>query len=242
MELSSVDTTAASSTRLPRVSGKMIGKALGIQVAGMAVGVAFSAVAQIAGGGPTVWGWGTAAASAVTVGLLIVLFRHNETWRAAKSGFIRPQHSLLHLIWIAPVGIILSQIAGTALSELMRVKSDPVEDQNLLLGLPLDEPVVWASIFCASAIAPVTEEIVFRGVVYTWLVSHVPPVAAIAVCGCVFALFHLTPSVVLTVLPLGVFLSALRWWYDSVIPGVIVHMFVNMLASLLLVLDALSSV
>ena len=85
----------------------------------------------------------------------------------------------------------------------------------------------------ASVLAPIAEEIAFRGYVLSALRTHLSPGAAILGSSVLFASIHLDPVRFPAVLFLGVFLGWLAWRSGSIWPAVAAHGVNNALGSAL---------
>jgi len=84
----------------------------------------------------------------------------------------------------------------------------------------------------ASAMAPLAEEIAFRGYLLSALRTRLPPRAAIAASAVLFASMHLDPVRFPAVLFLGLFLGWLAWRSGSIWPAVAAHAVNNGLGSM----------
>ena len=90
-------------------------------------------------------------------------------------------------------------------------------------------------------VAPVVEEILFRGVVFGWLRGRVPVPAAVVLSAMVFSLAHLgwrEWSLLLPVLGIGCVLAILYHYSRSLWPGILVHSSINTVATLVVLLGA----
>lgn len=101
---------------------------------------------------------------------------------------------------------------------------------------------VWLGILSYGILAPLGEEVVFRGVIYGQIkkVSNVP--VAVAVSGLVFGLFHgnLVQAVYATVI--GVLLALVYEIYDSILAAMAFHGIANLFVYLLLDLTQIGGV
>jgi hypothetical protein len=84
----------------------------------------------------------------------------------------------------------------------------------------------------AAVLAPLAEEIAFRGYLLSALRTRFPPGVAIAASALLFAAIHLDPVRFPAVLFLGVFLGWLAWRSGSIWPAVAAHAVNNGLGSL----------
>jgi uncharacterized protein len=93
------------------------------------------------------------------------------------------------------------------------------------------EPAMFAASFAVMAgLAPLVEELVFRGLLYGWLAGRWGTVAAWIVSSLAFAAAHVEPAHVILVLPLGLLFGWLRRRTDSLWPSLVAHMVNNGLA------------
>lgn len=94
----------------------------------------------------------------------------------------------------------------------------------------------FAVIVLSIVIAPMAEEIMFRGVLYPGLRDRFNPYAAAIVSSLVFAVFHGEPFVFLPIFVLGLMLAWLTEMTRSVWPAIIGHAIFNATAVALLYL------
>jgi membrane protease YdiL (CAAX protease family) len=94
----------------------------------------------------------------------------------------------------------------------------------------------WAFAAAAALVAPVCEEMAFRGYLLTTIGLRRGPVAAIVVTSVLFAFFHLDPVRLAALLPLGALFGWLAWRAGSIWPAVAAHAANNATATLLFVL------
>jgi membrane protease YdiL (CAAX protease family) len=93
------------------------------------------------------------------------------------------------------------------------------------------EPAMFAaSLAVMAGLAPLVEELIFRGLLYGWLAGRWGTVAAWIVSSLAFAAAHVEPAHVILVLPLGLFFGWLRRRADSLWPSLVAHMVNNGLA------------
>ena len=107
------------------------------------------------------------------------------------------------------------------------------EDISNELGVG-DESLFIAvtAVVLIAGLAPISEELFFRGFVFSGLRSRMSLWPAAVISGLVFGLVH-APTGITTVVPLAVLGAVLAWLYDrtgSLWPPVIAHAFNNALA------------
>ena len=105
------------------------------------------------------------------------------------------------------------------------------------MGFPepsVDLPMqIVPMILVACVLAAVTEEVVFRGTVARTVANHKNQLAALAISGALFAIFHMNPAQTLHQFVLGAFLTLLVLRSGSVWTTVLVHLFNNLVAVIL---------
>jgi len=106
---------------------------------------------------------------------------------------------------------------------------DTFDITHLFQGSPREQ---LAMALIASFLAPLAEEVAFRGYLLSALRTHLRPGAAIAASSVLFAAMHLDPVRFPAVLFLGAFLGWLAWRSGSLWPGVAAHAANNGLGSI----------
>jgi hypothetical protein len=99
-----------------------------------------------------------------------------------------------------------------------------------------------ATAFAATFTAPLVEEIIFRGLLYSALTRLVGTVGAVAVVFLIFALIHVPQywpnfGVIGTILLLSFVLTAIRARTGKLLPCFLIHLFFNGIQSFLIVLN-----
>lgn len=100
----------------------------------------------------------------------------------------------------------------------------------------LDDPARFAMVaFVAVVVAPLFEEVLFRGVLVGGLVAHVGPAPAAVASAIAFALVHLNPLPLMPLYALGVLLAGLRLRTGSLVAPIVCHALFNALQLALMV-------
>lgn len=79
-------------------------------------------------------------------------------------------------------------------------------------------------------LAPLAEELVFRGLLYGWLAGRWSNLVAFVISSLAFAAAHTEPVHILLVLPLGFWFGWVRWRTGSLVPTIVAHMINNTIA------------
>lgn len=147
----------------------------------------------------------------LVVGTVLLVARRRGLAPAALGLVVPRRRSLLLALAVAMAAIGAQVGLGLALGA------------RVAIGMP-----PWAALLDAGVVAPIEEEILFRGVVYAGLRARWGGVVAAAVSAVVFGAIHIPAVIVPTVL--GVVLAALLSRTGSLWPGVLVHVLNNALA------------
>ena len=86
------------------------------------------------------------------------------------------------------------------------------------------------SLLLLAGLAPLVEELIFRGLVYGWLAGRWGSTVAWIVSSLAFAGAHWEPAHIVLVLPLGLMFGWLRRRSDSLLPSLAAHVVNNALA------------
>ena len=117
----------------------------------------------------------------------------------------------------------------------------PTPDYIIDLGEIMQPESTLGSIFLFLAVvvmAPIGEEIVFRGFLQKFLEEHWKDITrAVLVTSLFFAMIHFNPYWTIQIYLLGVILGFLSWKTNSVIPSIILHSINNAMAFILTVSD-----
>ena len=88
---------------------------------------------------------------------------------------------------------------------------------------------LWPSILVTVIIAPIIEEILFRGILFKKLLEKHSLVFSVVIGGLIFAVMHLNPIQAIAVLPMGMYLCVMYRQLGSIIPGIFLHASWNLL-------------
>lgn len=110
-----------------------------------------------------------------------------------------------------------------------------IHHDNPYQHLPAEQ---WQVIRFFAVLAPIIEELVFRGLIHSTLIQKYSPLKTILLSALIFTLFHQAyshiPIALLYVALLGVFYGYLRLRSGSIYSGMAGHLFNNLLATLIL--------
>jgi uncharacterized protein len=170
-----------------------------------------------------------AALAATMVGVALAVARPGPGWALpAELGLHRPLHPAIKASVIAYFAYLGCAIVIAAVLQ--------PEQEDVTRELGADEGALGTIVagLLIVCIAPVTEEVFFRGFMFNGLRRGTSFVVAALISAGIWGLFHYTgPETWGVVLQLGVFGVALAWLYErtgSLYPAIAVHAFNNAVA------------
>lgn len=193
-------------------------------IAFVAVLVALGYGARLAGGSTPddlLYRWSTAVGGAVQYALMAVV-----AWAIARRlgrdllGLRRPAS------WWRAAGLMAAALVTIwVIAALLGLVLDAGDEQGLVPhGWDSSRAAAFAANFVVVAVmAPVVEELVFRGLGFGLVSLLAGPVPAAVVTGVAFGLAHGLVVALPVLAAFGVVLGLLRWKSGSVYPGMIVH-------------------
>jgi membrane protease YdiL (CAAX protease family) len=126
--------------------------------------------------------------------------------------------------------IVFGAIGTLVVSVIMSLVGPEPEGVKEALRVSRDPSQFLASLAVMAALAPLAEELMFRGLFYGWLESRWNSGVAWIVSSLAFAAAHYEPAHILLVLPLGLLFGWLRRRTDSLVPSLCAHMANNAFA------------
>lgn len=142
-------------------------------------------------------------------------------------GGFKAWHGLLIFVSVYAAAIAFSSLLGNQENEMLRI-------------LKSSRGAVFAVAFIATFSAPIVEEVVYRGILYSaFQRSFSVPIAVLAVT-VIFALVHVSQyypdgATIMSILLLSLILTVIRAKTDNLLPCVFFHFIFNGFQSLLLV-------
>ncbi len=179
-----------------------------------------------------------AIVNSIAIGLVLA-FGLKRTGASFQEVFrftpIRPGLYVPMALTVIGMSILLSE-ADNRLRTVLPMPAWLVEIfQNLMDA----QKGFWGSLFTLVIVAPLTEELLFRGLILRGFLSHYSIHKAVAVSGLMFGLFHLNPWQFLGAAVLG---GVFAWWFvrtRSLLPCLFGHALNNGLPLLLLAMPQL---
>jgi hypothetical protein len=121
--------------------------------------------------------------------------------------------------------LVFGAVGTLALS--VAVSQIGLEPQGMKQVIDMVPGKIGVSLVLFAVLAPVVEELVFRGLLYGWVAGRWGGTAGLVVSSIVFAAAHLEPAHIILVLPLGFMFGWLRRRTDSLLPSLFSHIVNN---------------
>ena len=118
-------------------------------------------------------------------------------------------------------GPIATLVLSVAVSQL------GIEPQGMKQVIDFVPKQVVASLLLLAVLAPIVEELVFRGLIYGWIAGRWGTMAGFIVSSLAFAAAHFEPAHIVLVLPLGLLFGWMRRRTDSLLPSLVSHILNN---------------
>jgi membrane protease YdiL (CAAX protease family) len=127
---------------------------------------------------------------------------------------------------------LFGALGTLALSVAVSAIGPQPEGMKQVLELAQDRAKLLPSLFAFGVLAPVVEELIFRGLLYGWVESRWGSMWALVVSSLAFGYAHVEPLHIVMVLPLGFLFGWLRRRTNSLAPSVVAHIVNNSFAVL----------
>jgi len=131
--------------------------------------------------------------------------------------------------------IVFGSVVTVALSIGASQIGPEAQDMKEVAHLVTQKGALAPSLILLAGVAPLAEELIFRGLLYGWLDARWGWKVAYGVSSLAFAIAHYEPAHILLVLPLAAVFGWLRWRTNSLLPSFVAHVANNGFAVLSLV-------
>ena len=149
---------------------------------------------------------------------------------AAKGGLINNLGLVRPRVWWPVLLVVPAGLTAAGVAEFVRFLLPSLE----MGSIETLEGIVQATgglgllaVVSSLLLAPIGEELMFRGVVYRGLSNSFGAKSAIVWSGIAFALYHIDPVHAAAVVLMGVWFGWLRWYTGSIIPCILAHVMNN---------------
>ena len=167
----------------------------------------------------------------VGFGVLVAVFVRigRRSWDRAAPWVIRGWRPL---VAAAAAGLAIggpTSMFAEQLDGLSWLSNDSLQGvgQALTQGDLLPRLMLMAAV---TILAPIVEELMFRGLLWDALSDHLPPAGVFALTSVAFAAYHFDPLHSLAVFPVGLLLGWLRWRTGGIVAPMLAHFANNAVA------------
>jgi uncharacterized protein len=126
--------------------------------------------------------------------------------------------------------VVFGALGTMALSVAVSQIGLQPEGMKQVLDIVRDLHQLALSLLLLAVLAPLVEELVFRGLLYGWLAGRWGKNVGWIVSSLAFAAAHAEPAHIILVFPLGLLFGWLRQRTDSLLPSLVAHIANNSLA------------
>lgn len=174
----------------------------------------------------------TLSVQGVALVLIHQFFRwHNTTWRELlvsreRSWFTALGTGLLAGLLVIPVALVLLNFVSLELMRLIQLEPEKQTAITVIEKTVAPTQRIWFA-FAAIVLAPVVEEVFFRGILYPYLKQRTRQSFALIVTSVLFAAIHFNVMIFIPLVFFGIVLALLYERTDSLITPIATHAVFN---------------
>ena len=177
--------------------------------------------------------WGLVVSAAVQLGLMWFYLRKGD--RAEVLGLTHFGKISIGKTSMIAVGALLLASTLNYVYATYVISGMPMQDEmaKLLASIPRTPINIAVGLLAITVVAPLIEELLFRGLLQNALMHHVPAWAAIALSALLFSVVHLQLYAMPALMALGAAFGFIYYKTGSLRMTIVLHMINNMLALVL---------
>ncbi len=173
----------------------------------------------------------------LAIGLSVyVLPKISKKWRTSREEMGLTSLPTWTDIGLSPIGFVASLILAAGLTALFNLfpwfNAEETQETGFSLYMNSSERII--AFIVLAVIAPVMEEVIFRGWLYGKLRSRLGMISAILITSVLFGVLHFQWNVGVNVFALSIVLCGLREVTGTIYAGILTHMIKNGVAFYLL--------
>lgn len=180
--------------------------------------------------------------AAISVAVLVSLYLHlirGNRYTFADLGFRRPGRSMIHLLWQIPAAIGAGYGAQYIFITILNLIGLDATSENSIGDIAnMSTPMVIAVALSVAVLAPLWEEVLFRGAFLDGFTRRFGLVAGIVLSSALFAAAHMIPVNLVFLFTLGIALALLRRFHGNIWASIALHAVNNGLSVSLLLLTS----
>ncbi len=177
--------------------------------------------------------WGLVASAMIQLGLMWLYLRKGD--RAAAIGLTHFGRLSIGMTAAVAIGTLVLAATFNALYANYVISGMPMQDEmaKLLASIPRTPLNIALGLFAIAVVAPLIEELLFRGLLQRALMNHLPAWAAIILSAMTFSVVHMQPLAMPALMALGAAFGYIYYKTGSLRMTIILHMINNTLALVL---------
>lgn len=154
-------------------------------------------------------------------------YRFYDLYKKEENTIITKKKIVMILFSLIITGVLLQLFVSAVLSILMSHFPDFFKSYNEIIDSFKGSKPSYLTIFSVIILAPIAEELIFRGVTFCYQIEAVGTKAAIIFQAIAFGLYHLNLVQGTYAFFTGLLLGAVCYRYKNLLPAIILHMAVN---------------
>lgn len=173
------------------------------------------------------------AMTVAAVAVMLTISKKEYALRIEK----KPVLTLIMVVLLAYSGSVLFNIVLGLIPWQDMFAGDVTPDEAVFFGIPL-----WARILCYEVVAPISEELLFRQVIFKRLKNIAPVWVAVTVSALLFGVYHGNLVQGIYAFIMGILLALVYEWTGSFAAPVIFHMVANHVSDIAYEFEAVNRV
>lgn len=163
----------------------------------------------------------------ITLAIFFIIFKARKI--KIKSVFLLEKISLVNLLVIAGFGISFNIILAYVLDIISKVNGlrPAFEDYSKLFEQIVGGNSIVLTLFTVGVLAPIFEEILFRGIIFNELRKNMKVYLAIIIQAIIFGVYHMNIVQGAYAIVFGLIIGALYYRTKSIIAAITLHISVN---------------
>lgn len=164
----------------------------------------------------------------VMIGVFALITRKNGFICSAQINKIKIKPA----IFFIGIGLSVFFIAMIILNLVPFLSGEDSDGSSVRTVVGIEIPLIFIA---KCILAPIAEEVAYRGLIYSQLKSAFPKIASIIIVSLVFGVFHLSYSVFMLIetFVMSVFFCYLTDKYNSIVPSILIHISNNIVTTLI---------